>query len=1129
MKLSLQHGPIQLTSILSACLACVADASAAAQRTAPPPGLRENTPAVHALVGARIVVSPEQVIEKGTLVVRDGVIVAVGADVATPPDVRVWDVRGKTLYPGFIDAYSELTGDAAKTSAGDTGGAGYWNANITPQFRADRHYAADAEANKKLRGQGITARLVAPSAGIIKGTSALVTTADDGGEQSILKDRVALHMKLTVSRGSGRAGGYPNSPMGALTLARQALFDAGWYGQAWDAFARNPGLERPERSDALAALRGYLGGKAPVIIDAGDELYFFRANAIANEFGLQAIVRGSGDEYRRLQAVAATHRPVIVPLNFPRPPKVSPPEAAMNVSLERLMHWDLAPDNPARLAEAGVQIAFTTYGLRDSGTFLAAIRKAVKRGLRPEAALRALTVAPAEWFGASRRLGTLAAGKAANIVVTDGDLFDAKTKVLETWVDGARFEIEAAPLLDVRGTWELQLTKADGTIDTLVMQLTGQPSKLSGKLKRGEMESNFTRVVIDDAQLAAAIKGQPLGYDGVVQLSGAVSTGPVSKEAESNDVAAKEPPKPGEAAGGEMSWLGVVVWADGTRAAASAKRTDAKVPPAPPAPAQRRPRSGRGRPDSTKPDANKPEALARDDKPDTKATEDHKDDTEKAADEKGAHEKGAGDKSAPATDAKPKDAASNRALFAVNYPLGDLGVAQPPEQPKAVVFRNATVWTSGPRGTLESASVLVEAGKITAVGEKLTAPEGAMVIDLAGKHLSPGVIDCHSHIATDGGVNESGQTITAEVRIGDFIDSNDINIYRQLAGGVTTSNILHGSANTIGGQNQVLKFRWGALPEEMKFANAPPGIKFALGENVKQSNRGEGSSNRYPQSRMGVEQLVRDAFSAALDYRRRWDQWQRQKTGLPPRVDLELEALSEVLAGKRLVHCHSYRQDEILALLRTCEDFGVKIATLQHILEGYKVADVMAKHGVGGSTFSDWWAYKFEVYDAIPYNGALLHNAGVVVSFNSDDAELARRLNLEAGKAVKYGGVPPVEALKFVTLNPARQLGIDRWVGSIEVGKDADLVVWSGPPMSTYSRCEQTWIDGRRYFDRAEDQKRRQENAKMHAALVQRILASGEASEGPDDNRRDRWPREDIFCGHDHGDVLFHLRQHIDE
>ncbi|MEX2114512.1 MAG: amidohydrolase, partial [Pirellulales bacterium] len=477
-------------------------------------------------------------------------------------------------------------------------------------------------------------------------------------------------------------------------------------------------------------------------------------------------------------------------------------------------------------------------------------------------------------------------------------------------------------------------------------------------------------------------------------------------------------------------------------------------------------------------------------------------DGEDKTDEKKAEEK------------KPKE--PTKAAAEVNFPLGAFGRQAPPEQPKAVLWRGATIWTSGPQGRLENADLLIESGKVSAIGKDLAAPEGATVVDASGKHLSPGIIDCHSHAATDGGINESGQTITAEVRIGDFIDPSDISIYRQLAGGVTSANILHGSANTIGGQNQVVKFRWGALPEEMKFADAPPGIKFALGENVKQSNWGARNTGRYPQSRMGVEQLVRDAFSAAKQYRQQWDAWNRTKTGLPPRVDLELEALAEVVEGKCLIHCHSYRQDEILALLRTCEDFGVKIGTLQHVLEGYKVADAIAKHGAGGSTFSDWWAYKFEVYDAIPYNGALLHNAGVVVSFNSDNAELARRLNLEAAKAVKYGKVPPEEALKFVTLNPARQLHIDARVGSLEAGKDADLVVWSGSPLSTLSRCEQTWVDGRRYFDREEDRQAQAAAAALRATLVQRILASGEASEKSGESSAENWPREDEFCDHGH-------------
>jgi N-acetylglucosamine-6-phosphate deacetylase len=320
-------------------------------------------------------------------------------------------------------------------------------------------------------------------------------------------------------------------------------------------------------------------------------------------------------------------------------------------------------------------------------------------------------------------------------------------------------------------------------------------------------------------------------------------------------------------------------------------------------------------------------------------------------------------------------------------------------------------------------------------------------------------------MATDGGVNEGMQAITAEVRVGDFIDADDITIYRQLGGGVTSSNILHGSANPIGGQNQVIKLRWGALPEEMKFTNAPPGVKFALGENVKRSNFEGRGPVRYPASRMGVEQLVRDAFQSAREYRRSWDQYKATGKGIPPRVDLEMEALWEIVSGQRMIHCHSYRQDEILALMRTCESFGVKVAVFQHVLEGYKVADVMARHGAAGSSFADWWAYKQEAWDAIPYDGALMREAGVLVSFNSDDAELARRLNLEAAKAMKYGGVPEEEALKFVTLNPARQLRIDQYVGSIEPGKSADLVVWSASPLSTLSACEQTWVAGRGYFE----------------------------------------------------------------
>ena len=423
----------------------------------------------------------------------------------------------------------------------------------------------------------------------------------------------------------------------------------------------------------------------------------------------------------------------------------------------------------------------------------------------------------------------------------------------------------------------------------------------------------------------------------------------------------------------------------------------------------------------------------------------------------------------------------------------------PPEQPAAIVVRNATIWTSGPQGRLEGADLLIRQGRVAAIGTDITAPAGAVEIDASGKHVTPGLIDAHSHTAIDGGVNEGTNIVTAEVRIADVIQPESINIYRQLAGGLTVANMMHGSANAIGGQNAVIKLRWGALPDELLMVEATPGIKFALGENPKQSNRNP-DERRYPQTRMGVEQVIRERFRAALDYRRQWQEY-RAGSGrdrVPPRRDLQLETLVEIIEGRRDVHSHSYRADEILMLMRVAEDIGFRIQCFQHVLEGYKVADELAAHGAGASTFSDWWAYKYEVIDAIPYNGAIMEDRGVVVSFNSDSSELARRMNLEAAKAVRYGGVPEQEALKFVTLNPAIQLGVEERVGSLEPGKDADFVIWNGSPLSTYSLVEQTWVDGRRYFDREQDLGLRQVIAAERDTLLKKVRAKKELDEAPD-------------------------------
>jgi N-acetylglucosamine-6-phosphate deacetylase len=426
--------------------------------------------------------------------------------------------------------------------------------------------------------------------------------------------------------------------------------------------------------------------------------------------------------------------------------------------------------------------------------------------------------------------------------------------------------------------------------------------------------------------------------------------------------------------------------------------------------------------------------------------------------------------------------------FPPSYPPGAYGRPSLPEQPQVVLVQNGTIWTCGPEGILQTGDLLIQKGKVARVGKNLDPPSGALIIDASGKHVTPGLIDAHSHMAISGSVNEGTQVNSAEVRIGDVVDCDDISVYRALAGGLTVAHLLHGSANPVGGQAQIIKLRWGMLPEEMKLHSATPTIKFALGENVKQSNWGDAYTTRYPQTRMGVVQILRDAFRAAQDYERTRLAFQKSGKGIPPRRDLELDALLEILRGDRLIHCHSYRQDEILATMRVAEEFGFTIGTFQHILEGYKVADVMAEHGAAASSFSDWWAYKLEVYDAIPYNGALMHHQGVLVSFNSDSDELARRLNLEAAKAVKYGGLTKEEALAFVTINPAKQLRIHDRVGSIRPGMDADFVLWSGNPLSTYTVCEQTWIDGRKFFDREEDQRMQSEVQQQRATLIQKIL-----------------------------------------
>lgn len=989
--------------------------------TTPIEGLRDASPRVHALVGARIVVAPGKVIENGTLVLRDGVVDAVGADVNVPADARVWNAEGATLYAGFIESHSSLflpenlkplpTGRGASTGAqvlagarGERSGARTWNDRVTPERAAFAEIRPDTKGAEKLRGLGFTAAHVVPGRGIFRGQSALVALSDAPFIESVVRGDVA--QVVAFEFGSFFGGGevrYPTSLMGSIALVRQTLLDAQWYLPAHEAYLQKiaAGIERPEKNESLAALADVVRGQDLVWFETQDELDLERAQKVADEFKLRAVLRGTGSEYRVVSSLARSRTPVVLPLNFPEAPEIETPEKAADVTLDQLQHWELAPTNPARLAAAGVPVAFTTAELRrPEGEFWTRVRTAVKHGLTPGQALAALTTTPAEIFGLARSHGTLERGRAANVVVARGDLFTQDDAEIElVFVDGQAFPLENWNRFDARGTWAMSYAGAAGPTEIILRG--NRPNRVRAKAGSKDVAA----VAQKDGVVLLAPAGLFGAGEGTVRLSA-------------------------RGLGDELSGTGELP--DGTAFRWTAKRTG-------PAPKEN---------ERAKKENGTPDEAAKNDEP-------------------------------------------KAILSSVDtYPAGAFGRRGAPEQPEWVLVKNATIWTSAAAGRLENADLLVRAGRIERVGKNLRAPAGAKVIDATGRHVTPGLIDCHSHIAIQRGVNEGASSVTVEVRVADVIDPTDINLYRQLAGGVTTSHLLHGSANAMGGQNAVIKLRWGASAAGLLLEGAPPGVKFALGENVVRANAGAGGSarTRYPISRMGVRETMLDAFKRAADYEHAWAEFKAGRMPLPPRRDLRLEAVAEIARGERLIHIHSYRQDEVLMFIRLAEELKLPVATFQHILEGYKVAPEIAKLGAGASAFADWWAYKFEVLDGIPHAGAMMHKAGVITSFNSDDAEMARRLNTEAAKAVKYGGLKPEEALLFVTLNPAKQLRVADRIGSLEPGKDADFVIWEGAPLSTSARPLQTWIDGRCYFDVETDAAARAANAKERLALVQKAL-----------------------------------------
>ncbi len=1015
-------------------------------------GLRDRTPSWHAITGARLVTAPGQVVDGGTLVMRDGVIVAAGRNVPVPPGARVWALPGRTVYAGFIDLDSTigvapaLRRQRAPLPVFGPGSelppdqpapqpkvlAGRSLASKNPMVRPEQSVAAQltpkADDVKAARELGFTSVLAAPGTGVFRGQGALINLGDPAQPRAMmLAPRAAQHVANDFNR--GRAAGYPTSMMGAIALVRQTLSDARWHHNAKTQAA---GGVRVEAQESLEALAPVVLGLQPLIYRAEDEQSFARIVALRTEFGIRAIALGNGYEYRSRDTLAAARLPVIVPLAFPAAPEVENPDAALDVALETLSHWEQAPSNLALLQRSGVEFAITASGLkRAQRDFWPRLRQAIKRGLPPAQALAALTTTPARLIGEGQRLGTLEPGRIANIVVAQGDLFDSDDAQVElSFVDGHPYAAPAAERFDARGRWQISGAAGGaaggatgGATDGAVITISGSP-----------MRPRVLAATPGGADCDLVVSGRQIVWRQPCAAGAAQPAQVIVAEGRADEL------------------IGSVQTASGSLQPWQARRIA--------------PHTG--------------------------------------------------------SNAEPGQAPADDTVAApppATYPAGAFGIIPPPRA-AALLVRNATVWTQGPAGRLERADLLVRDGRIVQVGPGLAAPSGAAVIDAAGKHVTPGLIDAHSHTAIQGGVNEAASSITAEVRIGDVVDATDIGIYRQLAGGVTAANLLHGSANTIGGQSQVIKLRWGSDARGLKLDDAIPSIKFALGENVKRSNFP--GAARYPVTRMGVEQILRDAFEAARQYRRDREQWLKAPRGkLEPRRDLQLDALVEILEAKRTVHIHSYRADEILMFARLARELGITVAAFQHVLEGYKVADAIGGIGAGASSFSDWWAYKMEVIDAIPWNGALMHRAGVLTTFNSDSDELARRLNTEAAKAVKYGGVPETDALAFVTINAARQLRIDKRTGSLEPGKDADFVIWSGHPLSTTAVAEQTWIEGRRYFDLGADTAlreaaQRERERLLAKALPARLLAvaamagrgkkAGEEGRGDDEDDADKPP-----------------------
>lgn len=984
--------------ILAAAVCIISVKNAGAQTTFPSNGAPNPVHTIYAFTNAVIHVDYETTITNGVLVIQDGKITASGEKVSIPQNAVVYDLKGKHIYPSFIDLYSNFglpeanvpkDGKRQTLPAENKKGAYGWNPAIRADVEAHKEFVFNKEKADELKKIGIGVVLTSSKDGIVRGSGALVHLTNSRENELIIKDKAAGF--YSFNKGSSPEQ-YPGSLTGAIALLRQTYYDAKWYKE---------NSKKTEYNISLEAFNTL--SQLPSIFEANDKYNALRVAKIGKEFNVKYIVKGGGNEYQRMGEIQETYLKYILPVNYPDAPDVEDPFDAEEVSLAELKHWELAPANAAAFEKNLVQFCFTSSDLKYKNQFLPNIRKAIRYGLSEKTALKALTANPALFIDQYTAIGALKPTMFANFFICNKNIFEDDAVIYEHWTNGISSKYEDLNASDIRGTYKL--TTNDGkSFDVII---NGDFSKPAGTIKADTTKRKLT--VAFKNNLATFSFGQD-------------SINNVRLNANYNTV--------------NKSFIGKGQWSNGdwfdfTMSLNSADTSKAKM-----ADAKKKPEVGK-----------------------------------------------------------------------VFYPFTAYGEPLPDSEGifkdvfnkfknrySAILIKNATIWTNEGDSVLKDQDVYIVEGKIVRIAPNIDAPKLAFakVIDAKGKHLTPGIIDEHSHIALSGGVNEWAQASSAEVRMGDVINAEDINIYRQLSGGVTCAQLLHGSANPVGGQSQIIKLRWGYGPEEMKYDKAPGFIKFALGENVKQGN-GPGS-NRFPQTRMGVEQSYIDIFTRAREYKKTNEEFaknsSKQKgTMITPRKDIELDAIVEILDSKRFITCHSYVQSEINMLMHVADSFHFKVNTFTHILEGYKVADKMKVHGVSASTFADWWAYKMEVMEAIPYNAALLTKMGVNSCINSDDAEMGRRLNQEAAKSIKYGGLSETEALKLVTLNPAKALRIDDKVGSIKVGKVADVVLWTDHPLSIYAKVDKTIIDGQIYFDRDEDKKLREANKLEKARLVNKLIA----------------------------------------